>query len=51
MNRTVQSAILNGTIKIPPSKSLSHRAILAAALADGESTIENLVYSEDIEAT
>lgn len=51
MTRTVHSAILNGIVKIPPSKSLSHRAILAAALADGESTIENLVYSEDIEAT
>lgn len=51
MTRTVQSAILNGTVKIPPSKSLSHRAILAAALAEGVSIIDNLVYSEDIEAT
>lgn len=51
MTRTVQSAILNGTVKIPPSKSLSHRAVIAAALADGDSIIENIVYSEDIEAT
>jgi len=51
MTRTVQSANLNGTVIIPPSKSLSHRAILAAALAEGVSTIENMVFSEDIEAT
>lgn len=51
MTRTINGAVLNGSVKMPPSKSLSHRAILAAALADGESTIENLVYSEDIEAT
>lgn len=51
MTRTVQSAVLSGTVNIPPSKSLSHRAVLAAALAEGESVIENLVFSEDIEAT
>lgn len=51
MTRIVQSAVLNGTVTIPPSKSLSHRAVLAAALAEGESIIENLVFSEDIEAT
>lgn len=51
MTRIIESANLNGTIKIPPSKSMSHRAVLAAALADGESVIENLVFSEDIEAT
>lgn len=51
MTRVIESAKLNGTISIPPSKSLSHRAVLAAALADGESIIENLVFSEDIEAT
>lgn len=51
MTRTVQSAALSGIVNIPPSKSLSHRAVLAAALAEGESVIENLVFSEDIEAT
>ncbi len=51
MTRTIQSAALSGTVTIPPSKSLSHRAVLAAALAEGESVIENLVFSEDIEAT
>lgn len=51
MKRTIDSAQLSGTVKIPPSKSLSHRAVLAAALAEGESVIENLVFSDDIEAT
>lgn len=39
------------TIVAPPSKSMAHRSFLAAALADGVSTISNLVYSQDMEAT
>lgn len=42
---------LSGKIKIPPSKSMSHRGIICGALADGESRIENLVFSDDINAT
>ena len=42
---------LNGEIGIPPSKSYSHRAIIAAALASGESNIENLNFSIDIQTT
>jgi 3-phosphoshikimate 1-carboxyvinyltransferase len=30
---------------------MSHRAVIAAALANGRSRIDNLVYSQDIEAT
>jgi 3-phosphoshikimate 1-carboxyvinyltransferase len=51
MTKIIQPAPLTGAISIPPSKSLSHRAVLAAALAEGESVIENLIFSEDIEAT
>jgi 3-phosphoshikimate 1-carboxyvinyltransferase len=40
-----------GAITPPPSKSLSHRAVICAALADGDSVIENLGASEDIGAT
>lgn len=40
-----------GRITIPPSKSLSHRGIMAAALANGQSTVENLIFSKDIDAT
>ncbi len=42
---------LEGNIKIPPSKSLSHRAIIAASLAIGESIIKNVQFSCDITAT
>ena len=42
---------LKGSIKVPPSKSLSHRAIICAALGSGKSVIENVDFSEDIVAT
>lgn len=42
---------LNGDINIPPSKSLSHRGIIGAALSNGESNIGNLIFSDDINAT
>ena len=44
-------SVLNGEIKAPPSKSLSHRALICAALAKGQSTITNIAYSEDVIAT
>lgn len=44
-------AFLEGDIKIPPSKSLSHRAIIAASLAQGQCRIDNLIQSKDIIAT
>jgi len=49
----IKPSKLNGTVKAPPSKSLSHRAIICAALcSDGnESTIDNIILSEDIKAT
>ena len=42
---------LSGTVTPPPSKSIAHRAILAAALTNGTSTIQNVALSQDIEAT
>ena len=39
---------LSGSVVIPPSKSLSHRAIIAASLANGKSKISNVMYSKDI---
>ena len=38
-------------VKIPPSKSMAHRAIICASLAKGRSRIDNIDYSDDIEAT
>ena len=42
---------LRGEVTVPPSKSVAHRMIIAAALADGTSTISNLYPSVDILAT
>lgn len=42
---------LSGQIKIPPSKSLSHRAIICAGLSHGKCDIDNLIFSDDIKAT
>ena len=42
---------LSGTVTVPPSKSVAHRMIIAAALANGVSTISNLYPSVDILAT
>lgn len=40
-----------GSVKIPASKSLAHRAVICAALANGTSTLSNLSLSNDILAT
>ena len=42
---------LSGSITPPPSKSMAHRLIIAAALGGGISTIQNVAFSQDIEAT
>ncbi|AGK99351.1 3-phosphoshikimate 1-carboxyvinyltransferase [Clostridium pasteurianum] len=42
---------LKGKVTIPPSKSLSHRAIIAAGLSKGKSVVENVMFSEDILTT
>lgn len=49
----IKPSKLNGDVIIPPSKSVSHRAIICASLCDGknESIIKNVIMSEDIKAT
>ncbi|MDD3113349.1 MAG: 3-phosphoshikimate 1-carboxyvinyltransferase [Candidatus Izemoplasmatales bacterium] len=42
---------LKGSVRIPPSKSQAHRAIIAASLAKGKSVLSNIAYSDDILAT
>jgi 3-phosphoshikimate 1-carboxyvinyltransferase len=37
----------SGTIRLPGSKSISNRVLLLAALAEGETTISNLLDSDD----
>ncbi|HBB19062.1 MAG TPA: 3-phosphoshikimate 1-carboxyvinyltransferase [Ruminococcus sp.] len=42
---------ITGTVKAPPSKSMAHRALICAGLAEGKSVIDNIAASEDILAT
>ena len=50
--RPIQTApIRKATIRVPGSKSYSHRMAVAAALAAGTSQIGNLLKSEDLEYT
>jgi 3-phosphoshikimate 1-carboxyvinyltransferase len=38
---------LDATVRVPGSKSVTNRALLVAALADGASTIRNTLFSDD----
>lgn len=51
MPRFNASTEIDGSLIVPPSKSYTHRALVAAALADGESKIVNPLTSEDTCAT
>lgn len=52
MSRAViHPARLSGTLAAPPSKSAAHRALICAALADGESRVSPLADSADMAAT
>ena len=42
---------LKGSVVIPPSKSLAHRAIICACLSRGKSVVKNVALSDDIIAT
>ncbi len=39
------------TIQAPPSKSVSHRMMMGAALAAGDSVVRNVLESKDLERT
>jgi len=45
------AASIRGSFKVPGDKSISHRALLLASLADGESEICGLSTGEDVKAT
>ena len=51
MDVRIEPRRLSGIVTPPPSKSLAHRYVIAAALAAGTSTVGNLSLSQDIEAT
>ncbi|TVQ41903.1 MAG: 3-phosphoshikimate 1-carboxyvinyltransferase [Gloeocapsa sp. DLM2.Bin57] len=42
---------LQGTIKVPGDKSISHRALMLGAIATGTTTIEGLLLGEDPQST
>ena len=41
----------SGTVKAPPSKSMAHRLLIAAAMSEGTSVVHGLSGSEDVCAT
>lgn len=51
MEVTISPGRLAGKVAVPGSKSMAHRGLIAAALADGPSRIQNATPSGDIEAT
>jgi 3-phosphoshikimate 1-carboxyvinyltransferase len=42
---------VSGSLTLPGDKSISHRALIFSALANGESVITNLPQSDDIKST
>ncbi len=51
MKVTIQPRLLTGDVHANPSKSYSHRYVIAAALAKGKSHIQNVLVSDDLTAT
>jgi 3-phosphoshikimate 1-carboxyvinyltransferase len=46
-----KAAALQGTVQVPGDKSISHRALILGALAEGRTEISGLLESEDILCT
>lgn len=51
MRAELYKSRLNGIMQVPPSKSMAHRLLICAALAEGTSRIHNLQPSQDILVT
>ncbi len=47
----IRPSVTSGRVTAPPSKSVSHRMLIGAALADGVSEWSGLSFSEDVAAT
>lgn len=48
MTAHIQKSILSGGISAPPSKSMSHRLLILAAMSGGACKVDNLDWSEDV---
>ena len=42
---------VNGSIRVPGDKSISHRSIMLGAIADGTTTVDGFLEGEDALAT
>lgn len=51
MTVNIKPSVVEGKISAPSSKSMGHRLLICAGLAEGESRIDNVLFSEDILAT
>ena len=51
MRARIEPGALAGTVTPPASKSQTHRALIAAALGEGDSELHNFCWSRDIRAT
>ncbi len=51
MKVAVRPGRVRATIPVPPDKSISHRALLFNAIADGQATVDNILDSEDVRST
>lgn len=51
MQVLIKPSVISGKVRAPPSKSYSHRVIIAASMADGECIVENVSRSDDVLAT
>jgi 3-phosphoshikimate 1-carboxyvinyltransferase len=51
INPPASGLALQGTIKVPGDKSISHRALMLGAISSGETVIEGLLLGEDPRST
>ena len=51
MRAVIQPGVARGTVAAPPSKSMAHRLLICAGLAQGDSVVQGVDPSEDILAT
>lgn len=51
MKAVISPGKASGTVLAPPSKSMAHRMLMGAGLAEGMSIVRNIELSEDIKAT
>ena len=51
MNVIIKKSKLKGEVIAPPSKSYSHRYLIGAMLANNQSVISNIYFSDDVLAT